>query len=152
MVILSNQPNYKLIYIRFTTTTASLIIYKCVGICPTQNKEKSVISTFIIKDKVMTPETGTSPLAAVSSGWDGDATTSRGHKTTTKSRSIKVVRGRGWGGQGLRGGHQGHARRRIHFNWQAYMSLIGNFKGEVDDFGAVLGSTAEQREDKDQYK
>ena len=29
------------------------------------------------------------------------------------------------------------------------MSSIKNFKGEVDDFGAVLGTTADQREAKD---
>ena len=30
--------------------------------------------------------------------------------------------------------------------------MIRNFKGEVEDFGAVLGITSEQREAKDQYK
>ena len=32
------------------------------------------------------------------------------------------------------------------------MSSIKNFKGEVDDFGVVLRTTADQREAEDQYK
>ena len=32
------------------------------------------------------------------------------------------------------------------------MSSIRNFRGEVDDFGKVLGTSADQREAKDQYK
>ena len=40
----------------------------------------------------------------------------------------------------------------MRFNRTAYTPLVFNFKGEVDNFGAVLGATAEQREAKDQYK
>ena len=38
------------------------------------------------------------------------------------------------------------------FNPPEYTSSIRNSKGEVEDFGVVLGTTSEQREAKDQYK
>ena len=100
----------------------------------------------------MTPETETATPAAGSNGRDGsDTTTTRSSETIESSSSN--------GGQGLRkgdchvrGGHQGRGGLGRRFNHPAYKSSNRKFKGEVEDFGTVLGTTSEQREAKDQYR
>ena len=71
---------------------------------------------------------------------------------TSESCASNGGRGCGRGGRTVRGGHKVRGRRGIHFNRPVYTSSIRNFKVEVDYFGAVLGTTSEQREAKNQYK
>ena len=70
------------------------------------------------------------------------------------SESIANNRGRkrGQGGHTIRGSHQECGVQYGRFNLPVYTSSIRNFNEEVDDFIAVLGTTAEQREAKDQYR
>ena len=100
----------------------------------------------------MTPETETASPAAEINGGDSSDTTITRASETSEPNSRKGETGRGRGGCTRRGGHQGRGGRGRHFNRPAYTSLIRNFKGEVEDFGAVLGTTSEQREAKDRYK
>ena len=100
----------------------------------------------------MTSETETaSPAAGRNVGDVSDAKISLASETR-ESNSRNGVQGRVQGGHSSRGGHQRNVRRGGRFNCPAYTSSIRNFKGEVEDFGAVLGSTSEQIEDKDQNK
>ena len=99
----------------------------------------------------MTLETKTDPPSAGSSAGEGEVTTKRAQKTIESS----TYNGGQWQGRcGCEGrsSHQGYGGRGGCFNRPAYTSSIINFKGEVEDFGAVLGNTAYQREAKDQYK
>ena len=100
----------------------------------------------------MTPETETASPAAGSNGGDGSDATITLASETSKSNSSNGVQGHGQGGCTRRCGHQWCGIRGGSFNRPAYTSSIRNFKGEVEDFGAVLGSTSEQIEDKDKYK
>ena len=45
MLIISEYPNNKKTFIQFTSITALFANYKRMGLCPTQNKDKSVILT-----------------------------------------------------------------------------------------------------------
>ena len=100
----------------------------------------------------MTPETETALPTVGSNGRDGsDATITRASETS-EPNSSNGGRGCGQGGQTGRGRHQGCSGRGGHFNRPAYTSSIRNFMREVEDFGAVLGTTSEQREAEDQYK
>ena len=100
----------------------------------------------------MTPETETASPTVGSNDGDGSDTTITPASETIKSSSSNGGRGLGRGGCTGRGIHQWRGVRGRRFNSQSYTSLIRNFKGEVEDFGAVLGITSEQREAKDQYK
>ena len=100
----------------------------------------------------MTPETETTSSAAGSNGGDGSDATITSASETSESNSSNGGQGRGRGDCSGRGGHQGCGARGQHFNCPSYTSSIRNFNGEVEDFGAVLGTTSEQREAKDQYK
>ena len=99
----------------------------------------------------MTPEIETaSPAARSNGGYGSDVTITRASETS-KSNSRNGGRGRGRGGCTIIGGPQVRGRRGGRFNLPGYTLLIRNFKGEVEDFGAVLGTTSEQIEAKDQY-
>ena len=100
----------------------------------------------------MTQETETASPAAGSNGGDGSDATITLASETSKPNSRNWGQGRGRGGRTRRGGHQGCGWRGVRFNRPAYTSSIRKFKGEVEDFGAALGSTSEQIEDKDQNK
>ena len=100
----------------------------------------------------MTPETETASTAAWSNDRDGSDATITSASNTSESNSSNGGRGSGQGGCTGRGGHQGCGGRGGRFNQLEYTSSIRNFKGEVEDFGAVLGTTSEQREAKYQYK
>ena len=101
----------------------------------------------------MTPEIETVPPAAGSNSRIGSGTTITCVSDNTRKSSARN-RGRGHGRESCkgRGGHQGRDRRVRCFNRPSYTSLIGNFKGEVENFSAFLGTTAKQREAKYQYK
>ena len=135
----------------FITTTGSFANCKRVGLCPMRNEGKSVSSIFY-KGKTMNTETETAPPAAWISGEGGDARTIRGCKTTSESSSSNGSRGQGRDGCGGRCVHQGRGGQGGHFNHPAYIKSILNLKGEVEDFGMILGTAAEQRESKGQYK
>ena len=90
-----------------------------------------------------------SPDAGSNCGEGSDATTTRASEMS-ESSSRNGGQGRGQGGCTRRGSHHGCGGRGRRFNRPSYTSLIRNFKGEVEDFGAVLGTTSEQREAKDQ--
>ena len=47
MIILSEYPNDKRLFILFTSITASFANYNHVGLCTTRNEDKSVILTHI---------------------------------------------------------------------------------------------------------
>ena len=99
----------------------------------------------------MTLETETASPAAGSNDRDGsDATIIRASETS-ESNSGNGGRGQGRSGHTGRGGQQGCGKRGWRFNRPAYTSSIRNFKGEVENFVAVLRTTSEQREAKDQY-
>ena len=100
----------------------------------------------------MTPEPETASPAAGSNDEDNsDAKITHAYETS-ESSSRNGRRGCGQGYHTRRGNHQVCGGRVQCFNRSAYTSLIRDFKGEVEDFGAVLGATSEQREDNDQYK
>ena len=100
----------------------------------------------------MTPETETASPAAGSNDGEGSDAKITLASETSKSNSSNWGQGRGREGRTGRCGHQGRGGRGGHFNHPAYTSSIRNFKRGVADFGAVLGTTSEQREAKDQYK
>ena len=100
----------------------------------------------------MTPETDIIPPDVRISGGGGDITTAQGHETTRESSSNNGGRGQGWCGYWVCSGHQGSGGRGRRFNRPAYTSSIWDFKGEVDYFGALLDTTVNQIEAKDQYK
>ena len=89
----------------------------------------------------MTPETETSSPAAVNNDRDGSDATVNCASETIKSSSSNGLQGRIQGGRTGRGVHQGYSGQSGRFNRPAYTSSIRNFKGEVEDFGAVLGTT-----------
>ena len=90
----------------------------------------------------MTLDTETALPAPGRNGRDGsDVTITRACKTSKSSSSNKGQR-RVQGGRTRRGGFQRHVGR---FNRPAYISSIRNFKGEMEEFGGVLGTTSEQR-------
>ena len=100
----------------------------------------------------MTPEIETDSSAAGSNGGDvSDVTITRASDASESSAS-NGGRGRDRGGCTGRGGRQGHGVRGRTFNLSAYISSNSNFKGEVDNFGAVLGTTAKKIEANYQYK
>ena len=82
-----------------------------------------------------------SHAAGSNSKYGSDATTTRASETS-ESNSSNGGQGRGRGGCTIKGGHQGRGGRGRHFNPPSYVSLIINFKVEVEDFGAVLGTTS----------
>ena len=101
----------------------------------------------------MTPETETAPPAVGSNVRDNnDATTAQDINIPSKSNAINRGQGCSRGGFGGIGSHQGCGGRGIHFNHPLYTLSIQNFEGEVENFGKVLGNTAEQIEAKDGYK
>ena len=92
----------------------------------------------------MIPETETaSPAAVINDGNGSDATITRASNTSKSSASNRVQR-RGRGVRTGRGGHQGHGGISVRFNRPAYTSSISNFKGEVENFGTVIGTTAKE--------
>ena len=100
----------------------------------------------------MTPETETaSPAAGINDGYGSDMTIICVSETS-KSSASNGGRGRERGGCIGRGGHQRCGGRGGCFKRPTYTSSIRKLKGEVEDFGAVLGTTSEQREAKDQCK
>ena len=93
----------------------------------------------------MTLETEMASPAAGGNGRDAsDATITRA-SDTSKSNLSNGEWVRSQGGCTKRGGHQGRGGRGGRFNRPAYTSLIRNFKWEVKDFGALLGTTSEPR-------
>ena len=99
----------------------------------------------------MTQEIETASPAVGSNGRDvSDATITRASETS-ESNSRNRERGRVRGGCIGRGGKQGHGGRGVRFNRPSYTSSIRTFKIEVEGFGAILGTTSEQIEAKDQY-
>ena len=102
----------------------------------------------------MTSETETdSPSAGSNDRDDNDMTITLASDTTSKSSANNRGRGRGRGGHMGRGVHQGRGGwgGLLSLNLSTYTSSAINFKGEVDYFGAVLGTSAKQSESKDQY-
>ena len=100
----------------------------------------------------MTQETETaSPAVGINGRDNSDARITRVYDTS-KSSASKGVKGRGWVCCAIRGGHQVSGGRVWRFNRPSYTSSISNFKGEMENFVVVLGTTAEQIEDKYQYK
>ena len=68
----------------------------------------------------MTPETETASPAAGNNGGYGSNATITFASETSKSNSSNGGQGRGRVVRIRRGGHQGHGRRGVHFNRQAY--------------------------------
>ena len=98
----------------------------------------------------MTQETGTASNAPGSNGGDSsDATNTRAYETSVSSSSYGG-KGHGQGGCTVREIHQGREKRGGHFNQPTYTSSTRNLKGEVENFGAVLGTKSEKRVAKDQ--
>ena len=93
----------------------------------------------------MTTEKETASTAARRNVRDDSAVTTT-HASDTKSEPNARNRGKGsgQGGTTRRGGHQGRGGKGGHFNRPPYTSSIRNFKGEVDNFGSVLGTNAKQ--------
>ena len=100
----------------------------------------------------MTPETETASPATGINGGDGSDSTITCASETSKSNSSNGWQGRGQVVRTGRGSHQGHGGRGRFFNHPSYTSSSRNFNREVEDFGAVLRTTSEQREAKDKYK
>ena len=100
----------------------------------------------------MTTEIETASLAVGSNRGDVSDTTITRDSDTSESISSNREQGHVWGGRTKRGGQQGCGGRGGRFNRPAHTSSISNFKGEMEDFGAVLGTTSEQIEAKYQYK
>ena len=95
----------------------------------------------------------TAPPGAVRNSRDNiDTKTTRYPNITSESNGSNVGQWRGHWGHVGRGGHHRPGGQVGIFNWPLYTPYIQNFKGEVENFGAVLGTTAEQREAKYQYK
>ena len=84
------------------------------------------------------PETASS--AAGRNVGDGSDATMDCSYETSGSNSSNGGWGRGRRERTGRGSHQGRGRRGRLFNRPLYTYLIRNFKGEVKDFGAVLGT------------
>ena len=61
-----------------------------------------------------------------------------------------TVQGRGQGGHTGRGIYQGRSNQVRRFNLPSHTLLVRNFKGGFEHCGAVLGTTDNQREAKDQ--
>ena len=99
----------------------------------------------------MTLETETSPPARGSSVEDNNSKTALIQYTMSESNNSNGGQGRYRGGNGGRGVYQVHDGRRGRFNQMPDTSLIRKFKGKVEYFGAVLGTTAEQKESKLQF-
>ena len=99
----------------------------------------------LLERNIMTQETKTAQPAAGISGGEVDAKTTWGYKNMRESSSSNRGLGRGIAGHGGRGGHQVCGIWGGCFNRPAYTSSIRNFRGEVDDYGTVLGTTDKQR-------
>ena len=83
---------------------------------------------------------------------EGDATTTCSHVKMSKSSTINGGWVWGLGGCGRRSGPKRRGGQGERFNCPAYTSSILNFKGEIDNCVALLGTTAEQREANYIYK
>ena len=100
----------------------------------------------------MTPETETtSPTVRSNCGYSSDMTITCASETS-ESNSSNRGQERGRGVCNGIGGHQGRGGIWRLFNRPTYTSSIRNFEGEAEYFGAVLGTTSEKIEAKDQYK
>ena len=93
----------------------------------------------------------TSPPAAGRSGGDSNATNTQIQESTSKSNNSNICKGQGQGCCGGRGGYQWCGGRIGRFIRTAHTSLVIKFKGEVEDFDMILGTTAKQREAKYQF-
>ena len=97
----------------------------------------------------MTPETETESTSAVSNVGDGsDVAITCASDTMRKSSASNRIRGRGLGGRTRRGGHRVSGGIGIQFNRPEYTQSTRKLKVEVEYFGAVLWTTAKQRESK----
>ena len=99
----------------------------------------------------MTLETEMPPPAARSSGREDNTTTTQIQDYTSTSHNINRAQGLCRGGCGGRGSYQGCDGKIRRFNQIPHTQSIRNSKGELYNFDAVLGTTAEQREAKYQF-
>ena len=99
----------------------------------------------------MTPDIEIDSSTTGGNGEDRSDTKTTHAYETIKSSARNGGRWCGQRGHTGSGGHQGRGGWGVYFNCASYTSYIRNLKVEVDDFGAVFGTTAKQREATDQY-
>ena len=150
MFIVSKQTNNKSFF-AFTTTTVLFTTYKRAGLCTVWNKNKSLSSIFLERN-CHDSRNRNGPTSHGGQWWG------RWRNNHSRSRNHRWINHKQWrskrGQDGCVGinSHHGRGLWGGRVNLPAYTSSIWNFKGEVDYFGAVLGTTSKQRKSKDQYK
>ena len=100
----------------------------------------------MFKKKFLTVETD--PPTPGSSGEDDNVASTKNQDPMSKPTTNNGGRGLSQGGRGGRGGYQGRGRQGGRFNRTPNTPSIRNFKGKVQEFNAVLGTTAKKNRSK----